>query len=60
MSELAENITLNNEDMSEILRWYEKSSRFYDNKVETARAELVNIVQDRVLQILIRRKSSSD
>lgn len=55
MSELAENITLNNEDMSEILRWYEKSSRFYDNKVETARAELVNIVQVRVLKILIQR-----
>ena len=45
MDELSENITLNNQDIDEVLRWYEKSSHFYDNKIEIARAELVKLVQ---------------
>ena len=45
MDNLVENITFNNEDIQEIMSWYQKSSKFYDAKVELARKDLVAHVQ---------------
>ena len=44
MAQYKENITFNNEDIEAVADWYQKSSNYYDSRIESARRYLITLV----------------